>query len=635
MFKPRSVLTNKCVKSNKSSGAVDKCLVAEVETNVTNINKHGGDHGNNDLEKLSSSCSNTIYVNSAHVIQKVNEERGREQQRPVSPPTTEKTAPLLTVSSNVVLAQELSNAKKRKNDCSTPVTIVEKADTVIDTHQQLSLSKENLLREMLLRKMFQEKRRKLQTTTEDTSGATTEGSPPGSNQISTASIGMAIEIDTSVPSPSQVPRETDLDLIRKSISLTLRDLQQAHSLLERQRSGSGCSPPPPVSDSLGDAGASEAMSTQSALGLDLPPMPQHQSDNAAEDGYYSGRPSDSLGNYRVMSLLGKGMFSSVLRCRDRSNGLVAIKVMRKTSTTDGVGEKELDVLSHLMAADPADSKHVVRLAAERSFLFEGHFCLVLENMNINLRKYCKQYGQSKTGGLAIETVKSFAFQLYTALKHVHGLGYIHGDIKPDNIVVDDSLARAKLCDFGAALTSPADQKDMRDNAYLAARYYRAPEVVLCCGNNKTPAIDVWALAVTLVEVLKGSVALSGDSNNELLWSIVSTIGPIPRRMIRIAAHQSHLEEADGNVYFLRRSRDKVTGKEVVRRVPMPPAPPAGSDISALIMKRATSAGDKSKAGTGKDLATLFRDLVVKSLVIDPVKRASAMMALNEAFFKDH
>lgn len=75
-------------------------------------------------------------------------------------------------------------------------------------------------------------------------------------------------------------------------------------------------------------------------------------------------------------------------------------------------------------------------------------------------------------GLHIKAVKSYAQQLLLSLRLMMKCQLIHADIKPDNILANESKSVIKLADFGSALTiSEIDVTPM-----LVSRYYRAPEV---------------------------------------------------------------------------------------------------------------------------------------------------------------
>ena len=62
----------------------------------------------------------------------------------------------------------------------------------------------------------------------------------------------------------------------------------------------------------------------------------------------------------------------------------------------------------------------------------------------------KKYGRDV--GINIRGVRSYATQLLIALRHLRDCGVVHADVKPDNILVNESNNRvSKLCDFGSAL----------------------------------------------------------------------------------------------------------------------------------------------------------------------------------------
>ena len=95
------------------------------------------------------------------------------------------------------------------------------------------------------------------------------------------------------------------------------------------------------------------------------------------------------------------------------------------------GEKEIRVAKLLSESDPKDRKHCIRL--HDSFEYNSHLCLVYEFMEMNLRETLAKYG--KGIGLSLDGVCSYGRQLFVALNHLHKSGYIHADIKPDNIMV--------------------------------------------------------------------------------------------------------------------------------------------------------------------------------------------------------
>ena len=89
---------------------------------------------------------------------------------------------------------------------------------------------------------------------------------------------------------------------------------------------------------------------------------------------------------------------------------------------------------------------------------------------MNLREVLKKYG--KDVGLSVKAVRSYTQQLMLALRHLKKCHILHADIKPDNILVNESKLFLKLCDFGSASYA----SDCEITPYLVSRFYRAPEI---------------------------------------------------------------------------------------------------------------------------------------------------------------
>ncbi|KAG0350892.1 U4/U6 small nuclear ribonucleoprotein prp4, partial [Gamsiella multidivaricata] len=275
------------------------------------------------------------------------------------------------------------------------------------------------------------------------------------------------------------------------------------------------------------------------------------------EGYYRFGHGELLdGRYLVTSVLGKGVFSSVVKARDtkEEDAEVAIKILRSNETMYKAGKKELDILKRLMANDPHNRKHVIRLL--RHFDHRGHLCLVFESLSMNLREVLKKFG--KDVGLNINAVRIYAQQLFLALSLLKKSNILHADIKPDNILVNDAKNVLKLCDLGSA----SDTMENEITPYLVSRFYRAPEIIL--GLPYDPALDMWSIGCTLYELFTGRILFSGRSNNQMLKHMMDLKGPFSKKMLRRG--QFFLNHFDEDCNFLSVEVEKVTQKDVIRTI---------------------------------------------------------------------
>jgi serine/threonine-protein kinase PRP4 len=334
------------------------------------------------------------------------------------------------------------------------------------------------------------------------------------------------------------------------------------------------------------------------------------------EGYYRVRLGELLDKrYSVFGFTGQGVFSSVVRVRDatRANQEAAIKIIRNNEMMHKTGLKELEFLKRLNDADAEDKFHCLRLF--RHFYHKNHLCLVLEPLSMNLREVLKKYG--KDIGLHIKAVRSYSQQLFLALKMLKRCSILHADIKPDNILVNESKLLLKLCDFGSA----AHVSEMDITPYLVSRFYRAPEIIL--GMSYDHGIDLWSTAVTIFELYTGRIMFPGKSNNEMLKLIMDLKGKMPNRLIRKGTFRElHF---DGNFNFLYHEVDKVTQREKVTSI---------STISPSKDLFADMVGGQRLPEDQLRKVTQLKDFLEKILVFDPAKRLSINHALAHPFIQD-
>ena len=345
------------------------------------------------------------------------------------------------------------------------------------------------------------------------------------------------------------------------------------------------------------------------------------------DGYYRARVGEVLDDrYVVSDTHGRGVFSTVVKARDAraaadasasasgAFGDVAIKVIRANDTMYKAAQLEITILKKLMATDPDDKRHVVRFA--RSFEFRDHVFMVFESMHANLREVQKKYGRDV--GINIRAVRSYATQLLIALRHFRDCGVVHADIKPDNILVNQSNNRVKVCDFGSALFDGNNEI----TPYLQSRFYRAPEVIL--GLKYSFPLDMWSVGCCLYELYTGAMAFPGRSNNHMMRLFIETKGPLPRKLLRKAAFREHHYDADGN--FSAAEQDPVTKREIRRTIR--DARPL-RDLAARVNGHARN--DDSLTGEERKLVAHFVDLLDKMFAYDPEKRIAPAAALAHPF----
>uniref|UniRef100_F6PS09 Serine/threonine-protein kinase PRP4 homolog n=1 Tax=Ornithorhynchus anatinus TaxID=9258 RepID=F6PS09_ORNAN len=290
------------------------------------------------------------------------------------------------------------------------------------------------------------------------------------------------------------------------------------------------------------------------IGKDFKENPNLRDNWTDAEGYYRVNIGEVLDKrYNVYGYTGQGVFSNVVRARDmaRANQEVAVKIIRNNELMQKTGLKELEFLKKLNDADPDDKFHCLRLF--RHFYHKQHLCLVFEPLSMNLREVLKKYG--KDVGLHIKAVRSYSQQLFLALKLLKRCNILHADIKPDNILVNESKTILKLCDFGSA--SHVADNDI--TPYLVSRFYRAPEIII--GKSYDYGIDMWSVGCTLCELYTGKILFPGKTNNHMLKLAMDLKGKMPNKMIRKGVFKD--QHFDLNLNFMYIEVDKVTEREKV------------------------------------------------------------------------
>ncbi|WP_137034799.1 serine/threonine-protein kinase, partial [Streptomyces albus] len=120
------------------------------------------------------------------------------------------------------------------------------------------------------------------------------------------------------------------------------------------------------------------------------------------------------------------------------------------------------------------------------------------------------------GALPEAAVRVLGAGLGEALRHVHGLGLVHRDVKPSNVLL--TLDGPRLIDFGIARAMEGTASLTSTGVSVGSPGYMAPEQIL--GERVTGAADVFALGAVLAYAATGRAPFPGDSSAALLYHVV-------------------------------------------------------------------------------------------------------------------
>jgi len=103
---------------------------------------------------------------------------------------------------------------------------------------------------------------------------------------------------------------------------------------------------------------------------------------------------------------------------------------------------------------------------------------------------------------------------------MHGLAFMHADIKPQNLLLIGSTQTLKICDFGTA--KRLHHIEARQ-LYQVSRYFRAPEIIFGSTTYGT-GIDIWAAGCVLAEMVLGQPLFTGRDGIDQLIEIMKVLG---------------------------------------------------------------------------------------------------------------
>jgi hypothetical protein len=209
----------------------------------------------------------------------------------------------------------------------------------------------------------------------------------------------------------------------------------------------------------------------------------------------------AVGRYRIVRLLGRGGMGEVYEA-ERDGRSVALKMLpQEPGQQDflkwfGREARALSALTH---------PNIVKF--HEAGEYDGRPFMVLDYIEgRELSQIVRERGRMRHAD-----VQPLLDDLTGALEYAHARGLVHRDVKPSNIMVrpraDGSRSEAVLMDFGIAKTNDALTRRTSTGA-IGTISYMAPEQIMAATTVDCRA-DIYALGVTVYEMLTGSVPFTG------------------------------------------------------------------------------------------------------------------------------
>jgi serine/threonine protein kinase len=214
------------------------------------------------------------------------------------------------------------------------------------------------------------------------------------------------------------------------------------------------------------------------------------------------------GRYRLGEVIGRGGMSSVYCARDENLGRdVALKLFApQAPDADELKRQEAEIqllatLNHPGLVTLFDAGIDTRIPDEpRPFLTME----LVEGQDLRAR--------IRHSTVPLEELAVIGAGIADALAYVHGLGVIHRDIKPGNILLvqirPGEPLRPKLTDFGIARIVDSTRLTATGTMVGTAAYL-SPEQAL--GQPLAPSTDIYSLGLVLLECIKGTVEYPGSA----------------------------------------------------------------------------------------------------------------------------
>ncbi|XP_030255859.1 uncharacterized protein LOC115571020 [Sparus aurata] len=323
--------------------------------------------------------------------------------------------------------------------------------------------------------------------------------------------------------------------------------------------------------------------------------------------------------YLVMDFIGGGSFAKVAKCLNLTTCYtVAVKIY--THKEEDLIQQAVDTLEVTRALDP-DKHNIVRFM--ESFRFNGLSCLVFEILDMSLYDLIIERDQTP---LRLNEIRPVIHQLLVAFDALKGIGMIHGDLQPENVMLvnhKDQPYKVKLIEFDKAI--PVNLLEVGD--VLQAGEYRAPEVML--GLPLSEAVDMWSVGCVMASMCLGQHLFPGECPYHLIETVVQMLGQPEDHLLNGGTYSwQYFRKEEGSTSPGWKLRSPEEFEEVTGHKPQP----SWNFFDTFMdLEEAVQRCQPSRDALEYEDTMVFLNLLKSCLHLDPSKRITPKEALKHPF----
>jgi serine/threonine-protein kinase len=230
---------------------------------------------------------------------------------------------------------------------------------------------------------------------------------------------------------------------------------------------------------------------------------------------------ERIGDYEIISSLGRGGFGTVYKAKASNGSLVALKVLNPQVLDN---QKVVKKFFHeAMILAKLDHPNICRLI---EFFPDGqNYAIVMEYIEGTELKELLQ--QQPNGLLPFDKAFRIAKQSLSAFQYAHENGILHRDIKPANIMISKD-GNIKIMDFGIAKVAGAATHDTA--ASMLSIHYTPPERFDPSRVVDTRS-DIYALGLVFYELFAGRRPFDVDETSQIMFWHLNEIPEPPETFV--------------------------------------------------------------------------------------------------------